>query len=90
MNELVFRAVLAVGAYVGWKILLAALKGLASAGETIASSWPAFFEKVWVSVFSGVAAGLIVVLVFGGDVKWASSTGLGIAGAKFVYDIFNA
>lgn len=90
MNDLMTLVVFAVGLYIGWKILLAALKGLSSAGQSISSSWPAFFEKVWVSVFSGVAAGLVMGLVLGGDVKLASATGLGIAGAKFVYDVFNA
>ena len=79
-----------IAVFVGWKILVAMLKGLGAAGETITSSWPAFFEKVWVSVFSGVAAGLIVGFMLGGDIKWASATGIGVAGAKFIYDIFQA
>ena len=74
--------------YIGWKITVAALKGLIKAGGTISSAWPDFFEKVWISVFSGVAAGLIVGFALGGDVKWASATGLGVAGSKFIYDIF--
>jgi hypothetical protein len=85
--------VLAIGGvalFIGWKILVAVLKGLSSAGDTITSAWPAFFEKVWVSVASGVVSGLVVGFMLGGDVKWASATGIGVAGAKLLYDIFNA
>jgi hypothetical protein len=90
LNDPITLGLIAAGAYIGWKILVAAIKGLAAAGSTITTSWPAFFEKVWVSVFSGVAAGLIIGVVFGGDVQWASGTGMGITAAKIIYDLIHS
>lgn len=65
MDSLVTLVLIVVGSYLGWKILLAAWGGLTRFGDSLERNLPAFFEKVFVSLASGVVAGGIAHELFG-------------------------
>lgn len=88
--ELVYIAVLLAGAYIAWKIFIAAIEGLRRAGNGISTSWPGFFEKVWHSLITGVVAGAILGVFTGGNMTLSSATAAGVALVKFGHDIFTA
>ena len=90
MEGIIGLAILVVVGYFAIVILIAAIKGLGRTGRWIIDNFPDFFSKVFTSVFLGIVAGFIVGLMSGGNTKIASATGIGVAAAKALYDMFDA
>jgi len=64
MDELIAVAAVGIGGYLAWKVFLAALEGLGRLGNSIERNLPAFFEKIFYSLASGLVAGFIAHWLF--------------------------
>jgi hypothetical protein len=49
-------------------------------------NWPQHFEKIWISVITGVVSGFIIGILAHGNPKIGTASGVGVALAKFIWD----